>query len=297
MEAVFLSNNVIGVSNVIFGKRKPMEDDFRQFSNAGIQNVELRLNPDWLDIKDRDLVDKTINWIQKYGINVHSIHGPCGFPGKSVVYGTSGFEDWLANPEDSERRGAVNMRKEYMKVAQEMGAKYFIVEYECYNQWPFWPHRSVAETRYYQSGELWKSSVEELIDYAIGIGIKLAIENIDGLSCTDMLEAVKKWPSDVVGVCFDTSHASYDIDNFFINLTALSPYMVATHLSDNDALEGIKWRDRHWMPFTGSLDWNMIMKVLLESGYSGCLLFEVCNNEQQNLSKLLPYIQKVVELY
>jgi len=56
-------------------------------------------------------------------------------------------------------------------------------------------------------------------------------------------------------------------------LEQYSDRLLATHLSDNDGKE-----DRHWLPFTGIVDWQRICAVLRDRSYSDPLLLEVENS-------------------
>jgi sugar phosphate isomerase/epimerase len=288
----------IGLSNSIFGKRKPREDDFRILNEAGIRQVEIRLKPEWLDINDGSLISETVGWFEKYQINLNSVHGPCGLPGQSPLYGSSGSEDWLSNPDGEKRLNAVEIRKKYIDMAKAMGAVYIIIEYECYNCWPYWPHGSTPRIVYPRSKELWIQSMHDLVDYALRKGIKLAIENIDGLSCAELIDALKDWPSDVVGICFDSSHATYGPEAFFESLGILLPRMSTMHLSDNDALRGGQWIDRHWTPFKGAIDWDKLISSIIVSGYRGCIMLEVLNDEKTltwELMDSISIIKKIVQ--
>ena len=41
------------------------------------------------------------------------------------------------------------------------------------------------------------------------------------------------------------------------------------HLHDNDGIE-----DRHWLPFTGSVDWRRLAGIMARSAYGNCVSLE-----------------------
>jgi len=263
----------IGISNCVFGRRPPREDDFRIIKENGITHIEMSLRPGWFDTDSPDLIDNVCGWIDKFGLAVHSVHGPSGFPGESPTYQYSGFHDWIANPITEERRHAVLNRKKYINIAALLGAKYFIIENECYGQWPFWPHHCTSEIEYPESGKFWEQSVDELVDDCLANGMTAAIENIDGLSNAPIVEFIESRGSGMVGICFDSSHATYG--DFLENMHCLLLYTITTHISDNDGLLGNQWIDRHWMPFRGNIDWDQFLAQLVENSYTGAFILEM----------------------
>ncbi len=288
----------IGISNCCFGRRCPVEDDFRIMNEIGISYTEINLRPGWFDICDTGSIKNVIGWTGKYGLKIHSVHGPSGFPGISPVYGYSGFDDWIANPDPDERNKALKTRKKCIDIASLLGAGYFIIEYECYYKWPFWPHGSVPQAEYPESFALWKQSTDELVKYASERKIKTAIENIDGFACSSIAEYVKNAGTDMIGVCFDTSHASYG--DFFMNFDQLRSYMITTHISDNDGSSSNGWTDRHWMPFRGSIDWDSFIKQLIENAYTGVLMLELdrsCDITTAEMSECINRLRAAVNKY
>jgi sugar phosphate isomerase/epimerase len=84
------------------------------------------------------------------------------------------------------------------------------MEYECYDHYPFWPHESPIIRHYPKARDLWLRSFEELLKTASDAGVKRAIENIDGLPSTEIVELINRVGLELVGVCFDSSHTTFD---------------------------------------------------------------------------------------
>lgn len=129
----------IGLSTCIFGKRPPTENDFRQLHKYGIRQIEICVLRGYLDPGSKDTIAEVCRWIEKYDFTVNSVHGPSGMPGNG---------HWLAEPNEEKRRISIDRRLAVLQVARQMGARYMVVEYEGYDQWPYWPHESPAQTTY-----------------------------------------------------------------------------------------------------------------------------------------------------
>jgi sugar phosphate isomerase/epimerase len=274
---------VLGLSMSIFGRRPPVEDDLRQLKEAGIRKVEMCLLRKWLDPYDETTFAQVCRWMDKHDIRVHSVHGPSGMPGNA---------HWLADPDEEARRIACAERRVCITKARQMGADYLVVEYEGYDRWPYWPHNSPSKRSYTRATELWVRSIEELLEDVVRCDLKLAIENIDGLSCARQRDLVAAWDPQLVGVCFDSSHATYG-GRFYEELDALAPQLIGTHLSDNDALEGSSWIDRHWFPFQGSMDWPRLMETLLTTTTCRTFIVEALSPEHRVTPDLVSALDRL----
>lgn len=109
-------------------------------------------------------------------------------------------------------------------------------------------------------------AIEKLVNTAKDLKIKIAVENTGNPShVSTVLNEIK---SDVLGFCFDSSHAHLKGDTVFL-LSNFKNRLFATHISDNDGLF-----DCHWLPKNGEIEWNNIEK-LFPKDYSGFLSLEV----------------------
>ena len=117
-----------------------------------------------------------------------------------------------------------------------------------------------------------------LVEEARNLGLKLAIENVEGEAYLDALFEAFKDESHV-GFCWDTGHEMC----YNRHRDLLADYgdrLFCTHINDN---LGIKDRageitfhdDLHLLPFDGIADWQDIARRLKKSGYKGELTFEL----------------------
>jgi len=80
--------------------------------------------------------------------------------------------------------------------------------------------------------------------------------------------------SKMLGFCYDSSHDRlYSLKEFDI-LEKCGKRLIATHFSDNDGLT-----DGHWLPQTGSINWNSLFKMF-PNDYRGCISLEVVKGDE-----------------
>lgn len=127
--------------------------------------------------------------------------------------------------------------------------------------------------------ENWRIIIEE----AKKIGVKVAIENLEGeLYTKALLEAFRDY--DNVGFCWDTGHEM--CYNHKDMMAHYGDRILCTHLNDNLGASDFDGRmqfkdDMHLPPFDGIADWENIVHRLNKYGYDGILTFEIkkCNQK------------------
>lgn len=116
----------------------------------------------------------------------------------------------------------------------------------------------------------------KIFDAAKQLGVRVAVENVEGEEYLDAL--MQAFPNEPhVGFCIDTGHemcynGSHDLIGKYGN------HLFGTHLNDNKGQTGenITWLDdSHMLPFDGIADWNGIADRLKKAGYKGMLTFEL----------------------
>jgi sugar phosphate isomerase/epimerase len=255
----------------------PDERHFAQCAEHGVRRVELVVMEGYLTPGDWPVLERTLQLAQRYGVTVASVHGPSGWP-------TNGH--WLADPDEDARRRSVAERLLALEATRRLGAPYMVVEFEAYDQWPFWPHGQQPEAVFPRAVEQWTKSFEELLAAAAPLGVTLAVENVDGVPnhlIPDLLAGLSR---EEAGVCFDTSHATCGSD-FAGELRRMAPFIIGTHLSDNDGLPGDAYVDRHWFPFTGVVDWELVVGEITANSPCSCLMLEVLDRDNPQISPAL----------
>jgi|GEM_PF-2318325 len=286
----------VGLSFSIFGKRTcvmggaavvPEERHFAQCAENGIDQVELVIMEGYIPPGDMALAGQIRRVSDSFGIAVHSVHGPSGWP-------TNGH--WLGDPNEDARRHNVQERRLAIEGTSCLGARYMVVELEAYDQWPYWPHGQPAQQVFPRAWDQWRKSFDELLPVAERAGIALAVENVDGIPDERLPELLGGLTRRQAGVCFDSSHATYDIA-FWETFDRLAPYIIGTHLSDNDGLPGDAWVDRHWRPFEGIIDWPRLIAGIATRSPCDCMHLEVLNRENPHITpELVGALRRVADL-
>jgi sugar phosphate isomerase/epimerase len=124
------------------------------------------------------------------------------------------------------------------------------------------------------------SAYEDLVRYAEGQGVIVAIENTRSDEHLDFL--FERIDSKFLGLCYDVSHDVLYADSPGKLLSDHSERLVSTHLADTDGV-----LDRHWLPGTGSIDYNTVLEHF-PSSYTGALVLEVSSGKKFN--SLVDYV-------
>ena len=124
------------------------------------------------------------------------------------------------------------------------------------------------------------NSVETLAEYACGLNVKIALENLHehavkrfGSTVSDLKIIIKNVGSDCVGICLDTGHANMMRREGFspeMEIGRAGKDLSSLHLHDNDGLE-----DRHWPLGRGTIDWHKVFEALGRANSDLVLMHEV----------------------
>lgn len=118
----------------------------------------------------------------------------------------------------------------------------------------------------------------KLAESATRLGVKLALENTEGLEYLEaLMDALKGEKS--VGFCWDSGHEL--CYNYGKNLLELyGERLFCTHLNDNLGIRDFDGKityidDLHLLPFDGIHDWSEVAKRLALCKFGGALTFEL----------------------
>ena len=155
------------------------------------------------------------------------------------------------------------------------------------------------EDLYSYNREFYKS----LEKYSKKFNILIAVENLfekdekrgcwRGVLGTPYIlsEFIKSLSSDRFVACLDLGHSAIsgiEPEDFIKNMD--SKLLKTLHVHDNDYRS-----DKHYLPYTGSFNWNKIMEALKKSKYEGDLTLEVFGLLKNYPTELLPEILKLCE--
>ncbi|NLS78753.1 MAG: sugar phosphate isomerase/epimerase [Chloroflexi bacterium] len=124
-----------------------------------------------------------------------------------------------------------------------------------------------------------------LLPTADRAGVGLALENINEgyaesrgmrrLYCAgtaELIDLVDGFRSSRVGICWDTGHAHIQRLDQGAAIRALGDRLKAVHIQDNDGRS-----DQHLLPYTGTIQWPVVLEALRAIHYGGDFTFEVAS--------------------
>jgi len=112
-----------------------------------------------------------------------------------------------------------------------------------------------------------RRSLDALEPLARERGVRIAIENGDFIGIGALLDI---YAPEYLGLCCDVGHANMGPGDGIAALDALKHRLIAIHIHDNDGIG-----DQHNLPFSGTIDWRRLARVLAGSAYTGPINMEV----------------------
>ena len=210
-------------------------DVIKCIKKAGFKNVFI----EWYNY-DLELQENILNCARDNGLNVIFAH--LGYQNSNAI--------WL-DCEDGEKE-----LKRYMNdidVCHKNGINLVIIH----------------PTRKYENPgvtEIGIERVRKLVEYASQRGVKIAFENVE---LKGHLEAiVDNISSNMVGICFDAGHCNLFYDGDF-DVDKFRDRVLTIHLHDN-----FKEKDDHNLPFDGTVDWDKVIKQIVDMNYDDYIVIE-----------------------
>jgi len=231
---------------------KLSEHEVQSARDAGFTFFEMWGMEPYFPLEQPDEADRVRTLLEKYGMTARSLHAPIN-------------EGWdISSVDDGVREKSVRRTRLAAERLLALGGDVLVVH----------PGRGRDQDedvskRMSQS----ERSLTEICEFAWELGIKVAVEN----PCpnevfdepADLRALIDRFDEDVVGICFDSSHANILRDGVE-TAKVFQGRVMSVHLSDNDGRG-----DDHLPPFEGNIDWEGVLSVLIEGGFTGPWLFEV----------------------
>ncbi len=125
-----------------------------------------------------------------------------------------------------------------------------------------------------------------LINRAVGMGLRIAIENIFEDDPTNLRLLMEEMGSENFGICFDTGHfnlfSKIPLEEW---LRQLKPYIIELHLHDND-----KTFDDHLAIGEGTFDFDTLFSTLKDSN----LIYTIEAHTPEDTMKSIERLQKYI---
>jgi len=193
-------------------------------------------------------IDAILSWLHNYHLGVTDVHASDGKE-----------KNWLSAVE-YERLAGIELVKNRMHFTRRLGSDVIIM------------HMPAAPTQEPDAGRFWDrvhQTLDALAPESRRYGVRIAIEN-GGPGHLDAIAPVfEQYPADYIGLCYDCGHGNLAGDGLDW-LDKLGNRLLAIHLHDNDGLS-----DQHKLPFTGTVDWDRLTRLIAKSDYHKWISLEL----------------------
>jgi len=209
----------------------------RRIADAGFTHVHWchEWNTDFLYSLPE--IEQVRGWLAGCGLRVLDLHGSVG-PQRN----------WAAACED-ERLAGVELARNRIEMTARLGADVTVMHI---------PEQPGCEPL--------RRSLAELEHLARALGVRIAIENgaFDAIG-----QVLAEHGPDYLGLCYDAGHGNLTASGLDC-LDRIKDRLIAVHLHDNDGSA-----DQHNLPFSGTVDWARLARIMAASAYTKCVSLEV----------------------
>jgi len=193
-------------------------------------------------------VDEIRKWLEKSGLKLLDLHASVGQE-----------KNWVSLRE-YERLSGLELVRNRIEMTGRLGADATILHI------PGTPEGSEAVFR-----DALRRSIDSLESFARARRVRIAVENDYNYNLVHavMKSVFAEYGPDFLGLCYDSGHGNMD-GGGLDQLESLKDRLIAVHLHDNDGKS-----DQHKLPFSGTVDWPRLAKIIAGSSYGKCLNLEV----------------------
>ena len=186
-------------------------------------------------------------WLREYGLSLLDLHASAGIN-----------SHWGAGSDD-QRSAGVELVKNRIITASALSSDTIILHI------PERPPTLPAD----RFMERLKKSLDELGPFARKHGVRIALENMIGDTFEHLHALFPAYGPDFIGLCYDSGHGNIGGRGLDF-LESVKDRLIAVHLHDNVG----SW-DEHLLPFSGTVDWQRLARIIGTSSYSKCQNLEV----------------------
>ena len=181
-------------------------------------------------------IEQIQRWLTDYGLQLLDLHGSVG-PEKN----------W-ASPREYQRLAGVELVQNRVEMTAQLGGRVMIIHI------PDEPGSAPL-----------RKSLDQLEAFARAKGVRIAIENGSFEAIQSVLQ---EYDPGYLGLCYDCGHGNHGAG--LDRLEELKDRLISVHLHDNDGV-----RDLHRLPFSGTVDWPRLARIMAESAYTKPVSMEV----------------------
>jgi len=209
----------------------------KRIADAGFSHIHWchHWNTDFLYSKWE--IEQIGKWLKAYGLQLLDLHASAG-----------NEKDW-ASSQEYQRLAGVELVKNRIEMTSYLSADVAIMHV------PAAPDSVPV-----------RKSLDVLEPFAKERNVRIAIENGNFEAISKLLS---EYSPEYVGLCYDAGHGNMGADGL-AHLEALKDRLISVHLHDNDGTS-----DQHKLPFSGTVDWERLARIMAESAYTKCVSMEV----------------------
>jgi sugar phosphate isomerase/epimerase len=183
-------------------------------------------------------MEQIARWFSEFGLGLTDLHA------------SAGQEKGWASRREYERLAGVELVKNRIDMAARLGADVIILHL------PASPDAPEARGAFWE--RVWQS-LDALRRPAHEAGVRIALENGN---FSNIEQVLVRYDDSYVGLCYDSGHGHLAPDGLD-RLERLKGRLISIHLHDNDGLT-----DQHKIPFTGTIDWPRLIRIIAASAYT-----------------------------
>ncbi len=250
-----------------------------KIARAGFSCVEIWADRVHLDPRNTsEDVRDIFHLLDDLHLTVHSMHLPC-----------AGIRVDDADP--SVKNASIHLLKCALESCSYLGGQIAVMH-------PSSRENAINETTHEAYRKNLEGSIKELLKYAKGLDVRLALENVPnssgrrfGSSTAELKSFVEDIDDPYLGICFDTSHCLLNGFDVSREVKLCAGHLLTVHASDSDCQE-----DRHWIPTKGMLNWDRFLCDLESINYQGIFMLEVAGqgNEYGVLREAIAITEKLL---
>lgn len=224
------------------------EPYLRRIAEAGFSHIHWchHWNSDF--VYSNHEIRQIARWLQAYSLQLNDVHASAGVE-----------KAWLSVRE-YERLAGIELVKNRISMAARLAGDVIIIHVPAEPEPP--EEKPIFWRRLQQS-------LDALEPFAKAHGVRLALENLSNNNFDTIDKLFARYGPDYLGLCYDSGHANIG-GNFMDRLEPLKERLIALHLHDNDGR-----KDQHRLPFSGTIDWARLARLIAESAYTKCVNLEV----------------------
>ena len=231
---------------------------------SGFSMIEVCSSPEHLDFHDLNSIQRAAERINDLGMEAYSFHAPFA-PGIDI-----------ASSDERQRAASVEEIFRAAEAAAHLRVHYFVIHPGPENPAAIAPEEQLPRMQHV---------VESLNQVALRcheLGIMCVLENklphlLFG-NTSDILWILDGINSAEVGACLDTGHALLAGDLHSL-IHKLSGHLRMIHAHDNRGAD-----DNHLPPGDGRIDWQRLMRDLIQARFRGVFILEMAGNSDSAIT-------------